>query len=111
MIEGSGFVAEIEKSGNLIAGGLNFIWISRSGRPHSASKPVLTGYFGCWGILALAYCLWSKEFWDGKAINQMHAIPRNILRMMLRLRSHFRQLTRIQLRTRFRMQMHHANGQ
>ena len=46
-----------------------------------------------------------------QAINQMHAIPRNILRMMLRLRSHLRQLARIQLRTRFRMQMHHANGE
>ena len=61
----------------------------------SRASPLPQG-FVLFGELALANQLRQLKVGSSKAINHMHAIPRNILRMMLRLRSHFRELAGIQ---------------
>lgn len=78
--------------------------------PPSRANPLPQGIMSA-GESALANQLRQLKVGSSKTINHMHAIPRNILRMMLRLRSHFRQLTRIQFGAGRGLQVDDADGQ
>ena len=76
---------------------LNWLGVSYElyGLTPSRASPLPQGMM-LFGESALANQLRQLRVGGSETINHMHAIPRNILRMMLRLRSHFRELAGIQ---------------